>query len=104
ELREHRARQAKHLRSELDTDLADRLEEIDAEERRARGQLDEATGQALLFGERQSSSYSGATRRAAAESQAARRREELEAYERVEEPAQPVPLGALFLVPDEAAR
>jgi len=96
----HRRDQAALLRQELEIDLADRLREIDAEESRARAVAD-AEGQQLLF-EKSDLRTSYDARRKAAESQAAARREELAAYERIDEPAAPTLLGALFLVPGAA--
>lgn len=96
----HRRAQADLLRQELEVDLADRLRELDAEEARARSVAD-AEGQQLLF-EKSELRTSFEARRKAAESQAATRREELVAYERVDDATAPALLGALFLVPGGA--
>ncbi len=106
ELRHRRAEQAELLRRELEVDVADRLREIEEEERRARGMV-EASGQLWLFspepeGERGAGGF--AARRALVESYREKRREEIAAFERVEEPFPPRPLGALFLVPGGEAR
>jgi superfamily II DNA or RNA helicase len=102
-VREGRAQQAAFLRKDLEVDLADRLREIREEESRARG-LIEATGQQRLFGTDDPRGQSFETRRAAAEAQAAGRREEIAEFERVDEPSPPRPLGALFLVPADRAQ
>jgi hypothetical protein len=99
-LRERRSEQAELLRRDLEVDLADRLREIAEEERRSRGLVD-ATGQQRLFAEQQGRGGFDA-RRAAVEASADRRREEIVAFEKVEAPGPPRPLGALFLVPEGA--
>jgi superfamily II DNA or RNA helicase len=98
-LRSHRRNQAAQLRRDLETDLADRLQEIDQEERRARSVADEG-GQQLLF-ETGGARVSFEARRKGAQTQADERRLEIDAYERIDEPAEPRLLGALFLVPEE---
>jgi superfamily II DNA or RNA helicase len=102
-LRQHRQAQAAVLHQDLERDLADRLAEIDTEERRARGLMDESTRQLSLFGELASSPTSYQARRAAAQAQADSRRQELLEFARLEEPLPPRPLGALFLVPEDEA-
>jgi superfamily II DNA or RNA helicase len=97
-LRERRSEQAELLRRDLEVDLADRLREIDEEEKRSRGLLD-ATGQQRLFAEQEGRGGFQA-RRAAVEASAAWRREEITAFEKVEAPGPPRPLGALFLIPE----
>jgi hypothetical protein len=101
-LRRHRGEQAATLRQELTTDLADRLREIDLEEKRARAQAD-AEGQIFLFEGDDTRSTPFAARRKAAQSQAEARRDEIAAYETLDEPSPPRPLGALFLLPEGAA-
>jgi len=101
ELRKRRAEQAVLLREDLDRDVSDRLREIEEEEMRARGLVD-AHGQQSLFAWEDSRPASFATRRAAVEAEARGRREEIAAFERIEDPAPPRPLGALFLVPEGA--
>ncbi|MER3488061.1 MAG: hypothetical protein C4307_04735, partial [Chloroflexota bacterium] len=99
-LRAHRQKQAEILRQDLERDLADRLEEIDEEERRARGLID-ATGHLRLFAEQEVSGFQA--RREALESYRNQRLEEIAAFEQVHEPPPPQPLGALFLVPEGGA-
>ena len=99
-LRTHRQKQAEILRQDLERDLADRLQEIDEEERRARGLID-ATGQLRLFAELEVSGFQA--RRQAVESYRNQRLEEIAAFEQVHEPPPPRPLGALFLVPEGGA-
>jgi superfamily II DNA or RNA helicase len=98
-LRDHRHRQGGRLRSELETDLADRLREIGREESRARTATD-AAGQQHLF-ESADPRVSFDVRRKAAQAQAEERIREIGAYEEIDEPAIPRLLGALFLVPEE---
>jgi hypothetical protein len=100
-LRDHRGSQAGLLRSELATDLADRLREIGREESRARAVAD-AAGQQLLFESGDPRGTSFAVRRKAAQAQAEERAREIIDYETVDAPAEPRALGALFLVPDAA--
>jgi len=101
-LRRRRSDQAEVLRRDLEVDVADRLREIDEEEKRSRG-LVEATGQQRLFGVQEGPGGFQA-RRAAVEASAAQRREEIAAFEKVEAPGHPRPLGALFLVPEGGLR
>lgn len=99
-LRQRRMDQAKILRKDLELDIKDRLGEIAEEERRARGMIDETTGQLLLFGDHQPKASSFEARRVAIELQAEQRRKEIAEFEEVQEPDGPRPLGALFLVPE----
>jgi hypothetical protein len=100
-LRARRAEQATLLRRDLETDLVDRLREIDEEETRARG-LEELGGQRRLFGADDRRAGGFEARRAAARSQAAIRLEDIAEFGTVERPGQPRPLGALLLVPEDA--
>ncbi len=103
-LRLRRAEQAEVLRSDLDTDLADRLEEIQDEERRALGLIDERTGQLRMFSVDDHRPNGFQSRRAAIEAQADARRAEIADFERVDEmtgPSAVRPMGALFLVPED---
>ena len=99
-LRERRRDQAGVLRKDLEVDIKDRLEEIAEEQRRARGMIDEETGQMRLFGDHQPRGSGFEVRRAVIESQAEQRRKEIAEFEEVREPDGPRPLGALFLVPE----
>jgi hypothetical protein len=98
-----RREQAALLREDLEADLADRLAEIDEEERRARGLIDERSGQGRLFAETDPQRVGFQARRAAATSQAEVRREEIAEFELVRAAGDPRPLGALLLVPEDAA-
>lgn len=102
DLHRRRSEQAAILRRDLEADTADRLREIEEEERRARG-LVEGTGQLRLFAEEAARGGFG-TRRAVVEAAARRRSEEIVEFENVEPPSPPRPLGALFLVPEGLAR
>jgi hypothetical protein len=98
QLRAQRLRQAETLRRDLEVDVADRLAEIQEDERRARG-LVEASGQQRLFGPQEPTRTGFDARRAAVEKQAEDRRKEISEFAGVDDPAAPRPLGALFLVP-----
>lgn len=100
ELRRRRAEQGQILRRDLEVDVADRLREIEDEERRARG-LVESSGQLRLFSPDGGGGGGFDTRRAVVEAYREKRLEEIAAFERVDDPAVPRPLGALFLVPGE---
>ncbi len=102
ELRARRTEQAAKLRRELEQGLADRIREIDEEERKARGLVD--AGQQRLFAREGGGAAGFAVRRSAAEAQASSRREEIDAFEKVEASGPPRPLGALLSVPAAAAR
>ena len=99
ELGRRRGKQAGLLRQDLRVDVADRLREIDEEERRARHPAD-IEGQQRLFPAQKTTGGLQA-RRAAVEVAAEQRQAELEAFENVERPAAPRPLGALLLLPSE---
>ncbi len=98
ELRTRRAEQAAVLRRDLDRDLADRLAEIEAEEKQRRGLVD-AKGQAQLFAQADVRGVGLAGRQEAARSQAAERLKDIEAFARVDAAGSLRPMGALFLVP-----
>jgi len=98
-LRGRRTAQAATLRAELDADLADRLAELDEEERRARGLIQDDRQQRLFAVDDGAGGYYRA-QRAALETHRQRRLEELARYEEVPEPAPPRPLGAAILVPE----
>lgn len=99
-LQAHRAEQAEVLRRDLEADLADRLKELAEAEKRARGMIDDHTGQLFMFAEADANPTGFKARRAAAEAQADLRRKEISIFESVELPGPPRPLGALFLVPE----
>ncbi len=98
ELRARRAQQAELLLRDLESDVADRLREIDEEELRASG-LVEASGQQRLFAD-QEGGRGFEARRAALNAHAAERRQEIAEFRQVRDPEPPRPLGALFLVPE----
>lgn len=100
-LRTHRRRQAELLRQDLERDVADRLREIDEEERHARGMI-ESTEQRRLFAEREA--YGFAARREAVSTYREQRSAEIAEFEQVADPLPPRPLGALFLVPEGQTR
>jgi superfamily II DNA or RNA helicase len=99
ELRQKRAGQAEVMLKDLESDTADRIREIEEEEKRARGIIEE-TGQQRLFGDEGSPGpRSFAARKASVESFKSRRREDIEQFLKLPDPQPPQPLGALFLVP-----
>ncbi|GIW45682.1 MAG: helicase [Candidatus Binatia bacterium] len=102
QLRARRSQQAEILRRALERDTADRLREIADEEKRARGLMNETTGQQYLFAEREPRS-GFQERRKLVESFRSQRLEEIAGFEKVGEPPAPQPLGALFLVPEGGA-
>ncbi len=97
-LRGQRTAQADGLRSWVDQDLADRLRELDEEQKRASGRLG-AKGETYMFPMADESTRSFDTRRAAARDRAEEARREAEEFARVEDAGPPRVLGALFLVP-----
>jgi hypothetical protein len=84
-LRERRATQAATLRAELDADLADRLAELEEEERHARGLVDDGR-QLRLFALDESAGSVYRAQRAALETHRQRRLEELDRFAAVPEP------------------
>lgn len=96
-LRARRQEQAAVLLRDLEADVADRLREIEDEERRARG-LVEATGQQRLFADHDGRRGFDA-RRAAVRAHEEKRQREISEFAEVNPPEPPRPLGALFLVP-----
>jgi len=101
DLRARRASQAALLRRELETDIADRLRELDEEEKRATGRIDDS-GQQRLFAEDPRAGAAYRSQRAMIETHREQRLRELDEYARVEDPAPPRPMGAAFLVPEGA--
>jgi len=99
ELRRKRAAQAEELRRDLETDIADRLAEIEAEEKEARTAPEDAAGQRSLFGPEDRSRVSHRAQREAVATINNKRREEIAEFEIVNDPKPPAPMVALFLVP-----
>ncbi|MBM4395091.1 MAG: DEAD/DEAH box helicase [Deltaproteobacteria bacterium] len=91
-----RSHQADILLRDLEADTADRISEVEQEERRAKGLITDR-GEQLLFAEHDTGRGFSA-RRAAVEVQATARREEIAEFREVRSPGGPRPLGALFLV------
>jgi superfamily II DNA or RNA helicase len=99
-LRERRAEQAALLRRELETDLADRLRELDEEEKRATGRIDDS-GQQRLFAEDPRAGAAYRAQRAMIDTHRQQRLAELARFEQVDDPLPPRPMGVAFLVPEE---
>ncbi|HXG43490.1 MAG TPA: helicase-related protein [Gemmatimonadales bacterium] len=97
-LRARRKEQAAVLLRDLEVDVGDRLREIEDEERRARGLIEE-TGQQRLFADHEGGRGFEA-RRAAVHAHEEERRRDIAAFAQVNPPESPHPLGALFLVPE----
>jgi len=100
---ERRRLQADILRKDLETDLSDRLKEIDEAERHALGLIDFKTGQMRIFADMDSGATGFQSKRAAAKASAAKRRNEIDAFEMVAISGAPKPLGALLLVPEDVS-
>jgi len=98
-LRERRAEQVALLRRELDTDIADRLRELDAEEKRATGRIDDS-GQQRLFAEDPRAGAAYRAQRAMIDTHRQQRLAELARFEQVDDPIPPRPMGVAFLVPE----
>ncbi len=104
EIRLNRSKQAESMLKELESDAADRIREIEEEEKKAR-RLIEESGQQRLFGDESGPGpRSFAARKAAVESFKKLRQEEIEKFRRLSDPAPPQPLGALFLIPSGSRR
>lgn len=101
EIRQRRAALAEQLRSDAKAYRDDRLKELEEQELRSRGLLTD-TGQLQLELGEDTKRHSIEARRAAVEQHFQDRLAEIEAFERVHEPEPPQPLGALFLVPEDA--
>ena len=78
------------------------LNEIRDEERRSRGLITD-TGQLQFFADKDASRGGFEARRRAVEFYRQQRLQEIAAFEEVNEPSSPRPLGALFLVPEGSA-
>ena len=101
ELGQRRKEQAGLLRQDLAVDVDDRLREIDEDERLARHPVG-AEGQQRLF-PTQTTRGGHRARRDAVGLAAEQRQTELAAFETVERPGAPRPLGALLLLPSETS-
>ena len=104
ELRRGRERQARAWLDELEADVADRLREIEEEEKRSRGLIDESGQQRLFAGDGDPGPRSFAARKAAVESFKEQRRREIEDYLKISDPATPLSMGTLFLIPTGEGR
>lgn len=99
-LEAHRSGQAEVLLRDLEDDLADKIEELTLAEKRARGLIDDNSGQLFMFAQSDANPTGFKARRAAAEARAEERRKEIAIFASVESPGEPRPLGALLLVPE----
>lgn len=99
-LRASRHEQAAQLRKALEMDLADRLLELEEEERYAKGLVDVDSGQFQLFASETARATGFQSRRSAAQAYAEKRHAEIRGFEQVTEPSSPRLLGALFVVPE----
>ena len=99
QLRLRRREQADLLRGDLAVDIADRLDEINEEERVVHHPVGTEGQQRLFPAQRARGGFQA--RRAAVEVAAEQREAELAAFERIDPPAAPRPLGALLLLASE---
>ncbi len=99
EILTRRQQDAKKLLEEIEIDAADRLREIEEEEKRER-KLIEETGQQRLFpGDGSSGKRRFEVRKSLVEEYKKQKQHEIESYTRIAEPDKPQHLGALFIVP-----
>jgi hypothetical protein len=96
-LRAKRETQAKALSEELKADVADRLQEIEQEERAARGLFE---GDQLLLATEGKKTNIFEHRRAELRTYTAKREQEIADFARVVAPHTPQPMSCLFLVPE----
>lgn len=101
-LRVTRQGQAEELRRDAEAFRRDRLEELQVEEAAARGQIDAGGQIRLVWAAETRAPYGFDSRRAAVETHYRERLEEIDAYATVVDPSPPVPIAALFCVPEEA--
>ncbi len=101
EIRQRRALVAEELRRDAVAYRTDRMKELEEEEFRSRGLLTD-TGQLRFELGEESRRQSVEARRAAVQQHLEERLAEIAAFERVRDPDPPQPLGALFLVPEDA--
>jgi ERCC4-related helicase len=101
EIRLRRERQAEELRADAGAYTKDRLKELEDEEARARGQVEE-TGAVRLWAGDEPKRYTVSAKRAMVETHYRERMEEIDLYAKVSEPEPPRPIAALFLVPEGA--
>jgi superfamily II DNA or RNA helicase len=94
-----RAKVALVLREDAEQYRADRLQEIELEEKTAR--VAEEASQVLLFETRTATGFQA--RRAAVETHLKKRLEEITEFERPRDPGTPQPLGVLFVFPTNAS-
>lgn len=101
EIRQRRGAIAEELRRDAEAYRADRLKELEEEEIRARGLITDKGQLRMELGEQDRRSAIEA-KRAAAEEHFETRLQEIATFARVDDPEPPQPIGALFLVPEDA--
>lgn len=99
EFRRTREQQASAWLDELEADAADRLREIEEEEKHSRGLIEETGQQRLFSTDGDAGRRSFSARKAAVELHKEQRKREIEAYLRIHDPEPPLSMGALFLIP-----
>lgn len=99
---ENRKQRSDLLLADAEQDLQGRLEEIQRQEELASGKVDLDTGQTALFASEGFRQSNFDKRREEVKRLVEQRREEIEQYGQVEAAGEPLPLGALFLVPEGA--
>ncbi|NPV83247.1 MAG: DEAD/DEAH box helicase [Candidatus Aminicenantes bacterium] len=104
DLHQERKRLAEKMLLELELDTADRISEIEEEEKRARRVIEETGQQRIIFEKEDQESRSFAARKSMVETFKKQRQQEIENFTRIQDPSPPQPLGALFLVPSGGGR
>jgi len=99
EFRRCREQQAKAWLDELEADVADRLREIEEEEKHSRGLIEETGQQRLFSADGDAGPRSFAARKAAVGAFKEQRKKEIENYLKIHDPEPPLSMGALFLIP-----
>jgi superfamily II DNA or RNA helicase len=100
EIRERRERHADELRTDAGAFAKDRLRELEEEEARARGQVEDSGATRLWAGD-EPKRYTVSAKRKMVETHFQERMEEIELYAAVDDPEPPRPIAAMFLVPEE---
>jgi SNF2 family DNA or RNA helicase len=99
EFRRRREQQAKAWLEELEADVADRLREIEEEEKHRRGLIEETGQQRLFSADGDAGLRSLAARKAAVDAFKEQRKKDIADYLKIHDPDPPLSMGALFLVP-----
>ncbi|MDH7513098.1 MAG: helicase-related protein [Clostridiales bacterium] len=104
DLRQKRKELAERMLADLELDVADRIREIDEEEKRSRKFIEETGQQRLIFERDDQAGRSFAARKSMVEDFRIKRQQEIENFTKIQDAEPPQPLGALFLVPSGASQ